>query len=269
MEYETLVVEKRGHVGWLSFNRPDSLNAFNLLMSNELSRAWSELDEDDEVRVIVNTGRGQAFQTGVDVKEVSAAGGMGERNRGREGEGSKGGMTARSNNVWKPVICAVNGICAGGGFHFVVDADVVVASSSATFVDPHTSVGQVSALEPIGLVGRIPFEAIMRLVLMGRHERLSSERARELGLVSQIFEAENFEAEVQDLAETIASNSPSTMMASKKAIWGALERSRESAMAYGLEMVRDFWDHPDNLEGARAFAEKREATWASPRAPGI
>jgi enoyl-CoA hydratase/carnithine racemase len=178
-------------------------------------------------------------------------------------------MTARSNNVWKPVICAVNGICAGGGFHFVVDADVVVASSSATFVDPHTSVGQVSALEPIGLVGRIPFEAIMRLVLMGRHERLSSERARELGLVSQIFEAENFEAEVQDLAETIASNSPSTMMASKKAIWGALERSRESAMAYGLEMVRDFWDHPDNLEGARAFAEKREATWASPRAPGI
>jgi enoyl-CoA hydratase/carnithine racemase len=119
------------------------------------------------------------------------------------------------------------------------------------------------------LVGRIPFEAIMRLVLMGRHERLSSERARELGLVSQIFGAENFEAEVQDLAETIASNSPSTMMASKKAIWGALERNREAAMAYGLEMVRDFWDHPDNLEGARAFAEKREATWAPPRAPGI
>ena len=176
MAYDTLIVERRGRVGWLSFNRPESLNAFNLRMNEELPLAWRELDEDDDVRVIVNTGRGRVFQTGADMKEVAQAGGMGERNQGRSDSQPSGGMTARTNDVWKPVICAVNGVCAGGGFHFVGDADIVVASTAAFFTDTHVSVGQVSALEPISLVGRIPFEAIMRLVLLGRHERWSPER---------------------------------------------------------------------------------------------
>ena len=267
MGYETLEVERRGHVGWLIFNRPDSLNAFNRQMSDELSDAWSELDQDDDVRVIVNTGRGRAFQTGVDVVEVSDAGGMGNRNR--EPSKAKGGMTARSNDVWKPVIAAVNGLCVGGGFHFVVDADIVVASTAAVFMDSHVSVGQVSALEPIGLIGRIPFEAIMRLVLMGRHERFGPDRARELGLISQILDEDTFEADVQALAETVAKNSPSTMMLSKKAIWHGLEVGREAALAYGLEAVKEFWDHPDNVEGARAFAERRQPQWAPPRRPKV
>lgn len=267
MSYETLEVEKRGHVGWLIFNRPDALNAFNLKMAAELSEAWRQLDADDDVRVIVNTGRGRAFQTGVDVREVSDAGGMGNRNQGARP--SQGGMTARTNDVWKPVICAINGLCVGGGFHFVADADIVVASRSATFMDSHVSVGQVSALEPIGLIGRMPFEAIMRMVLMGRHERFGPERAFELGLISQIFEAESFEKDVQDLADTVARNSPSTMMLSKKAIWHGLEKGREQALAYGLEAVKELWDHPDNVEGARAFAERREPDWAPPRRPRI
>lgn len=271
MSYKHLIVENRGHVGWLIFNRPEALNAFNLEMADELVRAWRQLDEDDEVRVIVNTGRGRAFQTGVDVKEVSEAGGMGNRVAAREAEPQdrRGGMTARTNEVWKPVVCAVNGLCVGGGFHFVGDADIVVASADATFMDSHVSVGQVSALEPIGLLGRIPFEAIMRMVLMGRHERLSAQRAYELGMVSQIIDPEHFEDEVQALAETIARNSPSTMILSKYAIWQGLERTREEALAFGLEAVKDFWDHPDNVEGARAFAERREPDWAPPRRPRI
>ena len=267
MPYETLIVEKRGHVGWLIFNRPDSLNAFNLKMHEELSDAWRQLDADDDVRVIVNTGRGRAFQTGVDVQEVSDAGGMGNRNKGASP--ARGGMTSRTNDVWKPVICAVNGLCVGGGFHFVADADIVVASRAATFLDSHVSVGQVSALEPIALIGRIPFGAIMRMVLMGRHERFGPDRAYELGLISQIFEAETFEDDVQALAETVARNSPSTMMLSKKAIWNGLEQGREQALAYGLDAVRDLWDHPDNVEGARAFAERREPDWAPPRRPRV
>jgi enoyl-CoA hydratase len=267
MGYETIEIDRRGHVGWLTFNRPDALNAFNLKMSEELSLAWRELDADDQVRVIVNTGRGRAFQTGVDVREVSEAGGMGNRNRGASE--AKGGMTARTNDVWKPVIAAVNGMCVGGGFHFVADADIVVASRAAYFMDTHVSVGQVSALEPTALIGRIPFEAIMRLVLMGRHERFGPDRARELGLISQILDEETFEADVQALAETVARNSPSTMMLSKKAIWYGLECGREQALAYSLEAVKDLWDHPDNVEGARAFAERREPDWAPPRRPRI
>jgi enoyl-CoA hydratase/carnithine racemase len=267
MGYETIEVDRRGHVGWLIFNRPDVLNAFNHKMAAELSDAWRELEGDDGVRVIVNTGRGRAFQTGVDVREVSDAGGMGNRVEGADR--TKGGYTARTSDVWKPVIAAVNGLCVGAGFHFVVDADVVVASRSATFMDSHVSVGQVSALEPIGLLGRIPFEAIMRMVLMGRHERFGPERARELGLISQIFEDDTFESDVQALAEKMARNSPTTMMLSKKAIWHGLECGRADAMMYGLDAVKDMWDHPDNVEGARAFAERREPEWAPPRLPRI
>jgi enoyl-CoA hydratase/carnithine racemase len=267
MTYKTLIVERRGHVGWLIFNRPEVLNAFNLLMARELAQAWRELDADDDVRVIVNIGRGRAFQTGVDVREVSDAGGMGNRNSGAEP--SQGGMTARTNDVWKPVICAINGPCVGAGFHFVVDADIVVASRAAVFMDSHVSVGQVSALEPIGLIGRIPFEAILRMMLLGRHERFGPERAYELGLISQIFDEDTFEKDVQALAETVARNSPSTMMLSKKAIWYGLEQGRAKALEYGLEAVKDLFDHPDNLEGARAFAERREPNWAPPRQPRI
>ena len=265
--YETLRVERRGPVGWLIFNRPEALNAMNITMGRELGRAWKELDADDSVKVIVNAGVGRAFQSGVDVKEVAAAGGMGGRvaasraDGGEADERSGPGMTAHNNDVWKPVICAVNGICAGAGFHFVVDADFVVASSAASFVDPHVSVGQVTALEPIGLIGRIPFGHIMRMVLMGRYERISVERAYEMGLVTQIFAAETFEDDVQALAEIIAKNSPSCMMLSKRAVWNGLEENREAAMAEGMRLLSSFYDHPDNAEGARAFAEKREPDW--------
>jgi enoyl-CoA hydratase/carnithine racemase len=266
-DYETLLVEKRGHVAWLYFNRPDQLNAFNVQMTDDLNDAWKELDADDDVRVIVNTGKGRAFQTGVDVKEVSEAGGMAGRGAGRERK--EGGFTARTNNIWKPVIAAVNGMCVGGGFHFVADADIVLASTAAWFMDSHVSVGQVTALEPISLIGRMPFEALMRMVLIGRHERITPQRAYELGLVSQVIEAESFEDEVQALAEKVASNSPSTMMLSKKAVWHGLEMGREQALAYGLKAVQYLWDHPDNVEGARAFAERREPDWAPPRRPRI
>jgi enoyl-CoA hydratase len=113
-------------------------------------------------------------------------------------------MTARTNNPWKPVICAVNGLCVGGSFHFVGDADIVVASTSATLMDSHVSVDQVSALEPIGLIGRIPLEAIMRMVLLRRYERLDADRALQLGMISQIIDADRFEDEVQALAERVA-----------------------------------------------------------------
>jgi enoyl-CoA hydratase/carnithine racemase len=149
----------------------------------------------------------------------------------------------------------------------VGDADIVVASRAAAFTDPHTSVGQTSALEPVGLIGRMPFEAILRMVLLGRHERFDAERAFQLGLVSQVIDPERFEEEVQELAEKVARNSPSTMMASKYAIWQGLEHHREGALEEGMKMVRAMWDHPDNLEGAAAFSQRREPDWGPPRRP--
>lgn len=265
MPYETLIVERRGPVGWLIFNRPDSLNSHNIPMLREVPEAWAELDADDAVRVIVNTGVGRGFSTGADVKEIAASGSMGDRMKKLDDEGGRrGGLGPRACEVWKPVIAAVNGVCAGGGLHFVAEADIVLASSDATFVDTHVSVGQVAALEPIGLVGRMPFGAVLRMAMVGRYERLSAQRAFALGMVDQVVEPERLADEAQALAETIARNSPSAVMASKRAIWSAVEMGRESALAEGMERVKAFWDHPDNKEGPAAFAEKREPRWAPP-----
>ncbi|MGZ4706854.1 MAG: enoyl-CoA hydratase/isomerase family protein [Acidimicrobiales bacterium] len=90
-------------------------------------------------------------------------------------------FTAWHNDVWKPVITAVNGICAGGGFHWIADSDIVIAASDAQFFDPHTSIGQVVSIEAIGLMKRMPVEAVMRMAFVGRYERMSAQRAYELG----------------------------------------------------------------------------------------
>lgn len=266
MGYETLIVEKRGHVGWLIFNRPESMNAMNSVMGRELPLAWRELGDDDDVRVIVHTGSGRGFQTGMDVKEVSQDPAELRGDGPREPSDSyEGRTTAVDNGVWKPVICAINGTCAGAGFHFVMGADIVIASSNAVFLDPHVSVGQVSALEPIGLIRRIPFEAVARMVFTGRHERFGAERARELGLISQVVDPpEKLHDEAQALAEKIALNSPGALMASKKAMWRSLDMGLRESLAMGIGLVTDFWGHPDDREGTLAFAEKREPRWAPP-----
>ena len=269
MGYETLIVERRGPVGWLIFNRPEALNAHSLTMLRELPEAWDELEADDDVRVIVHTGRGRAFCVGADVKEIAATGGgMGDRMKLLEtkpGDKPRKGVGSRANEVWKPVITAVNGVCAGGGLNFVAEADVVIASSNATFTDTHVTVGQVAALEPIALAYRMPMQAVLRMAFTGRHERIDAHRALELGMIGEVIDPpERLEEAAQELALKIARNSPSALMASKRAIWAAAELGREEALVEGRAIVEGFWTHPDNREGPAAFAQKRDPDWAPP-----
>src|SRR4029077_1180986 len=135
-------------------------------MRDEFALAWDELKDDPQVRVIVHTGEGRAFQTGVDVTEIATDGVGMERYR-RSVEEWDLHFTAWHQRVWKPVITAVNGICAGGAFHWVADADIVIAASDAVFFDPHVSIGQVVALEAIGLLRKMPVEAGMRKGAVG------------------------------------------------------------------------------------------------------
>lgn len=258
---DTLVLERRGPVGWLTNNRPDRLNAMNSHMRDEFEVAWKTLDADPDVRVIVHTGEGRAFQTGVDVVEIAEDGVGFERYR-ESTEKFDYRFTAWQNHIWKPVITAVNGICAGGGFHWVAEADIVIAASDAQFFDPHVSVGQVVAMEAIGLTRKIPFESVMRMALLGRHERLTAERALALGMISQIVDPpEDLRGEAQVLAEKIAQNSPAAMAATKRALWGALESGLTDACKAGAVELTSMWGHPDQEEGPRAFAEKRPPNW--------
>jgi enoyl-CoA hydratase len=259
--YTRLEVSRRGPVGWLVFDRPDAGNALDAAMFDELERAWLELDADPRVRVIVNTGAGSAFQTGVDLGALRDDP-DGLRAHARRTRDAELRFTAWHLGIAKPVIAAVNGVCAGGGLHFVADADVVIAASDATFVDPHVSVGQVVAYEGIALARKSPMEAILRLALVGRYERLTARRAYQLGVISQVVDPPAaLRDEAQALAETIARNSPAAMAATKRALWGALEAGLTDASRAGARELVSLWGHPDQDEGPRAFAERREAEW--------
>ena len=266
-QYTSLIVERHGPVGWLLNNRPEQLNAMTAHMREEFGDAWNELDADPEVRVIVHTGEGRAFQTGVDVTEIATDGVGFERYR-QSVEDNDFHFTAWHQKVSKPVITAVNGICAGGGFHWIADADIVIAASDAQFLDPHVSVGQVVAMEAIGLLRKMPAEAVMRMAFVGRYERMSAQRAYELGMISQIVDPpERLRDEAQALAEKIARNSPAAMAATKRALWQAMELGLTDACRAGAKELVSMWGHPDQEEGPLAFAERREPVW-QPLGPG-
>lgn len=260
--YGTLVVERHGDVGWLVFDRPEVGNAMDAQMLDELEAAWHELDGDDRVKVIVNTGAGRSFQTGLDVVQLSRDP-EALREQSRRTKRAELRLTAWHNGVHTPVIAAVNGTCAGGGLHFVADADLVIAAEDATFFDPHVSIGQVTAYEAITLLRKVPAEAVMRMALVGRYERISAARALELGMVSQVVEPERLREAAQELGETIARNSPAAMSATKRALWSAFESGLTEACRVGAAELASMWGHPDQEEGPRAFAEGREPRWVS------
>ena len=225
-DYRGLLVNRVGPVGWLVFNRPEVGNAMDSAMLDDLPRAWRDLDADPNVRVIVNTGAGRAFQTGLDVRQL-ATDPHALREQSRRTKRADLRLSAWHNGVGKPVIAAVNGVCAGGGLHFVADADIAIASERATFLDPHVSIGQASAFELIGLARRGPVEPIMRLGLAGRHERLGAARAYQLGIVSEVVP--DVRVAASRLAEKIARNPPDALRLVKQQLWQALELGLSAA----------------------------------------
>lgn len=264
---EELVVSIEGHVATLRLNRPGALNALGIQLMLDLEQAWQRLGADDDVRVIVVTGTGRAFCTGVDVNELAAAGDAMKDYAKRVRE-NRLGITSLHCGVWKPVICAVNGLCAGGGLHFVADSDIVIAADSAEFTDPHVSVGQVAAWEPIGLLRRgWPLDIVSQLLFGGRAYRLSATDAHQRGLIADAVPSSELDDRVKTLAASIAENSPSAMIDSKKALWASMETGLTDALNAGARVVADFWYHPDNREGPRAFAEKRAPSWQPPGSP--
>lgn len=245
----------------LTLDRPERGNALAPHMQRIVRAFWSQVRDDPAIRVAVVTAAGERhFCTGFDVAEAE----------GEEASSVFANLPLQEavhwspyqNRVWKPVICAVQGTCVGGGLHFVVDADVVVASRNAVFLDAHVNVGMVGALENLGLTRRLPLGTALRMTLQGRDFRLPAERAWQLGLVDELVEtpAEALPAALE-IAKSMLRNSPQAMALSKQALWGGLERGYRDALEAAWGLLRVHWSHPDFREGPRAFAEKREPRW--------
>jgi enoyl-CoA hydratase/carnithine racemase len=150
----------------------------------------------------------------------------------------------------------------GGGHHFVVDSDIVVASENAAFMDTHVNVGMVGALENVGLARRLPLGSALRMTLMGRHYRMPAQRAHQLGMVDELAPTPDAaRALAREMATQLLDNSPQAMALSKQAVWGAQERGYGDALEAAWSLLRIHWQHPDFVEGPRAFAEKRKPRW--------
>ncbi|OBK33717.1 enoyl-CoA hydratase [Mycobacterium sp. 1165196.3] len=258
--YQRLVVEKSDDVGWLILNRPDTGNAFDALMLDELEAAWADLDADPDVRVIVNAANGTAFCTGMDVVQV-ARDKEAMRRHSRRTRDAELKISSWHCGVWKPVIAAVNGVCAGGGLHLVADADIVIAAEETWFVDPHVSLGQAVAYEAITLLRKSPMETITRMALSGRDGRISAQRAYQLGILSEVVPSGQLREAAGRLAAAIATNSPTAMRATKKALWRSMEVGITQARNDAAEQIWRLRNHPDHAEGVRAWREKRTPQW--------
>jgi len=257
---DELKVERRGPVLVVTIDRQERMNSLSPEVHEGLLATWTSLHDDQSVRAIVITGAGdRAFCTGMDLKAAAERGGAQRKVSDDVHEQMR--VTPLNCDVWLPTIVAVNGVCTGAGFHFLADADVVVAASTATFLDGHVSVGQVSAIEPITLLPRIGLGNALRLAVLGRPGRIDAQDALRISLVDEIVEPEKLLERAVTLAEYAATGSPAAVEASKRAIRGALERPLGEAMQHGWELLLAHWKHPDSIEGPKAFAEKREPRW--------
>ena len=262
MEFETLLYEKRDGVAIITLNRPDRLNAINSAMSRELPQAWRAVMNDPEVVVAVLTGAGEkALCTGFDMHDF-ASGATEVGDPALRGRLASVQFNAIQCGCWKPVITAVNGMCCGGGLHFVADSDVTIAAENATFFDTHVKVGLVMGLEAVGLARRIPLDWVMRLSLVGGGERIDARKALEIGLVSEVVPAANLLDRAREVADLIKGHSPTALARTKRAIWQSLDRGLEDGLEHAWSIIQDHNQHPDSNEGARAFVEKRAPRWA-------
>ncbi|GAA4984372.1 enoyl-CoA hydratase/isomerase family protein [Yinghuangia aomiensis] len=256
-----VLFEKRDHVAYITLNRPHKGNSLTGTMMPRMREIWGEVRDDPWIRAAIVTGSGERhFSTGADVNVVANRGGM---STGTGPLTDEVFWSPRQNRVWKPVVAAVNGLAAGAGLHFVVDADIVVASERASFMDTHVNVGLVGAMENIGLAKRLPLGSALRMTLMGKSYRMPAERAYQLGLVDELTAPEDLMDTAEEMVRAIVKNSPAAVSLSQQAIWGSLEMSYAQACEYGWALLRMHWAHPDSKEGPRAFAEGREPRWTT------
>lgn len=219
-EFETVLFDiGDDHVATITLNRPEVLNAFDQPMLEEFAAIWARCRTDDHIRVVVLRAAGdRAFSTGVDRK----AGRHRHPNPWTEDDPGVF-LGPRQNRVWKPVIAAVHGMAAAGAFYWLNEADVIICSEEATFFDPHTSYGKVAALEPVGLLRRIPFGEVMRMALFGLDERISSARAHQIGLVSEVVARDALWRRAHELAVRLASKPPLAVQGTVKSLWDSFE----------------------------------------------
>jgi len=264
MTYENITYDVSERIATITFNRPDQLNAISPQMAEELRHAYAAAEADADVWTLLVTANGRAFCAGADVAEIPDDGRViypePYLSTHAQWEAPQE-ATPPFRSMTKPVVVAVNGICCGAGLDLLTTGDVSIASERAEFFDPHVSIGLVSGRESVRLARVLPTGVAMRMALMGKHERMSAQRAYELGLISEIVAHDELQARAREIAGLINRNAPlavrGTRLAIRKGIDLPLHEAEILAEAFRERVVRT----DDAKEGPAAFMEKRKPDW--------
>jgi enoyl-CoA hydratase/carnithine racemase len=259
MSYDHVIYDKRGHVAYVTLNRPERMNALDAHSHAELIEIFDDFERDADAWVAIITGAGdRAFCAGNDLKATAQASANGER---RVGADARFAAITRGYHCPKPLIAAVNGVAAGGGFEIALACDVVIAADSARFGLPEPRVGLIAGAGGIHrLTRQIPLKQAMGMLMTGR--LIDGEEGRRLGFVNEVVPAAQLMEEAERWAREMLECSPLL-----------LQLTKESAQAgFGLpvdEAIARDWDEriprmlasQDYVEGPKAFAEKRAPVW--------
>ncbi|MBI2847312.1 MAG: enoyl-CoA hydratase/isomerase family protein [Chloroflexi bacterium] len=243
--------EVRDHIGYITLNRPDKLNAINPEMREELYEAFSQVKDNPEVWLALVTGTGRAFTTGHDLVAMASP--------GSESGHSTDDLYLLESTLVKPVLVAVNGYCFAQGCGIVLTADIAIASEQAQFGWPQVKRGISSVSGPVFLANRVPWGRAMQILLTG--DSISAQEALQLGLVNKVVPHERLLEETEALARNILANAPLSIRAMKE----AAQRGQNKPLAERIKIASGIFAHikdtEDAKEGLAAFREKRQPVW--------
>jgi enoyl-CoA hydratase len=250
-----VLYEVKDKIGLITINRPERMNAISVEVYEKLDQIWNIVDEDNDVRVIVLTAAGErAFSAGMDLKEQTELSKQGKDLL----QMVKDPMMQRMTEVKKPIIAAINGIAAAGGFLLAQNADLRIASYNAQFSIREAKVGRGSPWA-VPLLWMLPLNINLELTMTA--EPISAERMYQLGFLNKLVEHNQVLTAAMELAETIRDNAPLSVMAAKQSLKEALDLGKTLGLKNAFRIYEQVYDSQDAIEGPRAFAEKRKPNW--------
>ena len=256
----TVDIDEATKVAIVTLDRPEAYNAFSPTMQHELKATWRAFRSDDRVNAVILTAAGdRSFCVGIDRNEAEFTNMAGSdmlygtsNNFMYDDPGDD--LGPKSCDLWKPVICAVNGMACGGAFYMLAESDIIIAADHATFFDPHVTYGMAAVYEPMKMLQYMPLAEVLRMTLLGNHERMSAETAHRIGLVSEVCSSDELLDRARWVAEAIASQPPVGVQASLRAIWAANDLGTKQALTMGPALLTTGFDRAGMEAGSDAFA---------------
>lgn len=252
-----ILYEKRGHVAYITINRPEARNAIDLETSREMNEAWQDFRADDNLWIGVLTGAGEkAFSAGADLKSLIPMMTGAARSNESADDAGFGGIT-RGFECWKPMIAAVNGFCFAGGFEMMLACDLRIASENATFGLTEVRWGIIPGAGGTQRLPRaVPLARAMEIILMG--EAITAEDAHQMGLVNKVVPQAELMKEVERWVNILLERGPLALRAAKQAMLQGLNMSLDEGMQLEQRLFRQMLATEDAKEGPLAFAQKRK-----------